>query len=96
MAGKRGKRESPIVSMEIVDRPLSIRDKWLLDAEVREILKTIDTGKAVRLSIATQEDLHKVHMALRYAVNRKAKKHLHYKSVDDETILAWAEKEKSR
>ena len=87
---------SAVEEMEIVDRPLSIREKWPLDREVKELLNTMETGKAVRLRIASQADVHKIHMALRYAINRKAKSHLRYKTVDDHTIIAWAEKEKTR
>ncbi|SRR5216683_520128 len=96
VAGRRGKPASIVESMEIVERPLSIREKWPLDEEIRELLKTVDSGKAIRLRISSQADVHKIHMALRYAINRKAKKQLHYKMNDDRTITAWAEKEKVR
>lgn len=93
----RGKRHSEgtgrvVEELEIVDRPMSARDKWALDREIRELSNTMESGKAVRLRISDQADLHKIHMALRYAATRKLKARFRYKTVDDHTIIAWAEK----
>ena len=81
----------PITSFEIVERPVTTRGQYQMDAETKALMDTVGTGKAVRLHIDERVDLHKIHMALRHAMQR-ADLSLHYKKVGDRTLLAWAEK----
>lgn len=85
--------KGPITSFEIVERPVSTRGGYHMDAETKALMDTVGTGKAVRLHIDEHVDLHKIHMALRYAMQR-AELSLHYRKVGDRTLLAWAEKVK--
>ncbi|HEX4920844.1 MAG TPA: hypothetical protein VFV92_08900, partial [Candidatus Bathyarchaeia archaeon] len=72
--------KGPITSFEIVERPVSSRGQYEMDAETKALMETVGTGKAVRLHIDEQVDLHKIHMALRHAMKR-ANLSLHYKKV---------------
>lgn len=83
----------PIVSMEIVERPLSTKQAWPINAEVTAIANTIETGKAVQLAFRTSEELKRVQMALRHQVAKLGLQMRYRKAVGDR-IVAWAEKGK--
>lgn len=85
--------KGPITSFEVVERPVSSRGQYQMDAEAKALMDTVGTGKAVRLHIDEQVELHKVHMALRHLMKQSGLS-LHYKKVGDRTLLAWAEKAK--
>ena len=83
----------PIVSMEIVERPLSTKNAWPISAEVTMIAQTVETGKAVQLAFRTSEELKRVQMALRHQV-AKLGLQMRYRKGAGERIVAWAEKGK--
>ena len=83
----------PIVSMEIVERPLSTKQAWPISAEVAAIASTIETGKAVQLAFRTSEELKRVQMALRHQV-AKLGLQMRYRKGAQDRIVAWAEKGK--
>jgi len=85
--------KGPITSFEVVERPATVRGTYQMDAETRALLDTVGTGKAVRLNVDEQVDLHKIHMALRHAM-KKSGVNLHYRKIGERTLLAWAEKAK--
>lgn len=81
----------PIVSMEIVDRPLSTKHQWPIGKEVQAIADTIESGKAVQLAFRTGEEMKRIQMALRHQVAKMGMKMRYAKGVG-ERIVAWAEK----
>lgn len=81
----------PIVSMEIVDRPLSTKHQWPITEEVKAIAHTVETGRAVQLAFRTGEEMKCIQMALRHAVSKAGLK-MHYSKGVGERIVAWAEK----
>lgn len=83
--------ESPIVSMQIVDRPLSTKHQWPISKEVHAIAETVETGKAVQLAFRTAEEMKRIQMALRHQVAKMGMKMRYSKGVG-ERIVAWAEK----
>jgi len=83
----------PIVENVEVERPVSSRGKWEIDQEVMTVIETAETGKARRLHMSESAFLHKIHMAMRHALKGRSLS-LHYKKIDDRTLVAWAEKAK--
>jgi hypothetical protein len=77
-----------------VERPVSTRAKWDIDQDVMTVIETAETGKARRLHMSEATFLHKIHMAMRHALKGKSLS-LHYKKIDDRTLVAWAEKAKA-
>jgi hypothetical protein len=84
----------PIIENVEVDRPVSTRAKWDIGQDVMTVMETATTGKARRLHMSEATLLHKVHMAMRHALKGKSLS-LHYKKIDDRTLVAWAEKTKA-
>ena len=82
----------PIVSMEIVERPLSTKQAWPISAEVAAIASTVENGKAVQLAFRTSEELKRVQMALRHQVAKLGLQMRYRKSAQGERIVAWAER----
>ena len=85
-----------VLEMELVDRPIGARSAWPLTKEVETLLDTLESGKAVKLKLDDQVDLHKIHMALRHAVARKHGLRFRYRKIGEHTMLAWAEKPLAR
>src|SRR5690348_756219 len=81
----------PIMENVEVERPVSTRAKWDIDEDVLKVMATAETGKASRLHMSESTFLHKIHMAMRHALKGKSLS-LHYKKIDERTLVAWAEK----
>lgn len=81
----------PIVENVEVERPVSTRAKWDIDHDVMTVIETAESGKARKLHMSEAVFLHKIHMAMRHALKGRAL-NLHYKKIDDRTLVAWAEK----
>jgi hypothetical protein len=81
----------PIMENVEVERPVSTRAKWDIDEDVLKVMATAETGKARRLHMSESTFLHKIHMAMRHALKGKSLS-LHYKKIDERTLVAWAEK----
>lgn len=90
-------RRSPIVGMEIVDRPATgSKNTWQVDSEADAIAKTVQTpGKAVRLAFRNIQHIVKIQMALR---GRVAKHGLimRYKTDPENRLVCWAERAKEK
>lgn len=87
--------ESPITEMEMVERPLSTKHQWPITREAEAIAKTVETGKAVRLSFRSLDEAKKVQMALRHFVAKKGLT-MRYRKDAADRLVCWAEKMSSR
>jgi hypothetical protein len=83
----------PIVENVEVERPVSTRAKWDIDRDVMTVIETAETGKARKLHMSEALFLHKIHMAMRHALKGR-ELNLHYKKIDEKTLVAWAERAK--
>jgi hypothetical protein len=93
MAKGKAQERGPIVSMEVVERPLGVKNTWPVMEEVKAIVQTVETGKAVKLAFRTGEELKKIQMALRHAVSKEGLT-MRYRKDAGDRIIAWAEKVK--
>jgi hypothetical protein len=84
----------PIVEDVEVERPVSTRAKWNIDQNVLNVIATAETGKARRLHMSEATFLHNIHMAMRNALKGR-ELNLHYKKIDEKTLVAWAERAKT-
>jgi hypothetical protein len=83
-----------IEEFEIVDRPTTgTRTKYQIDPHVRAILDLVEQGKAVRVKINEHVPANNLFCSFRNAI-KKQDFDYHYKRIDDQTLLMWAEKVK--
>ena len=82
--------------IEFVDRPSSSRRKWAIDPilhKLRDVLPGgAQAGRAVRVPIASGQNISKIHMALRHAVTTQLHAQFHFARTADGALLVWAEK----
>ena len=83
-----------IEEFDVVDKPiLAVRTKYQIDPHVRKMLDLVEHGKAVRIKIDAGVPANRLFMSFRHAI-RKQDFEYHYKKLDDQTLLMWAEKAK--
>ena len=89
--------ESPIVGLDIVERPLGgPKNAWPVEKEASMIAETVQTpGKAIRLAFRNMEQIVKIQMALRARVAKHGLV-MRYKTDPENRLICWAERAPER